>query len=278
MKSTIVVVFYKQQINQSKTFQTLNKTLFSKKETFRDVQIILYDNSPDKQEFEEQKYEPIPISYHHDPRNLGIGAAYQFAWKTARDNGSQWLLLLDHDTELTEDYVNQIQGIGSFDDKIAAVVPMINSENTRISPVFSSTLRPLQGEKPTEGIQDTPIMAINSGALIKVSFLTEIGGFNDRFPLDYLDHWLFHEIYEKGYQVFVLNTILQHELSVMDYSRVSLKRYQSILDSEILFYKEYKTELLPSYKTQLVKRLLKQVLLVKNKKIAVYTLRRLFSI
>jgi hypothetical protein len=35
--------------------------------------------------------------------------------------------------------------------------------------------------------------------------------------------------------------------------------------------------LLPAYRNQLIKRLMKQVVLVKNKKIAAYTLRRLFS-
>ena len=46
-------------------------------------------------------------------------------------------------------------------------------------------------ERPVEGVQNKAVMAINSGSLIKVSFLTEIGGFNGQFPLDYLDHWLF---------------------------------------------------------------------------------------
>ena len=120
-------------------------------------------------------------------------------------------------------------------------------------------------------------MAINSGALIRVEFLNIIGGFNEDFPLDYLDHWLFHEIYENGYKVRLLDLTLEHELSVMDYSRVSLARYQSILESEIKFFKNYQQDLYKAYRIQLAKRFLKQVLTVKNKKIALYTLRRFFS-
>jgi hypothetical protein len=64
----------------------------------------------------------------------------------------------------------------------------------------------------------------------------------------------------------------------MDYSRVSLARYQSILNSEVSFYQNYKNDLFPSYRKQLVKRFLKQALTVKNKKIALATLLRIFSL
>ena len=81
------------------------------------------------------------------------------------------------------------------------------SENEMVSPVFANILRPLKSEKPESGIQHTPVMAINSGAFIRVSFLDEIGGFNNQFPLDFLDHWLFHEIYANGKKVWVLDTV-----------------------------------------------------------------------
>jgi GT2 family glycosyltransferase len=277
MKITMVVVLYKQRLEESKTFQTLKKTWFRQKEHLKDIELILYDNSLESQEFNPQDYEGIPVSYHHDPRNLGIVTAYNFAWAHAKSNKSQWLLLLDHDTELTNAYLDEIVNLSELTDDIAAIVPKINSENTMISPVYSDTLRPLKEARPVEGIQEKPIMAINSGALIRVSFLNQIGGFNSSFALDYLDHWLFYEIYANGNKVMVLNTTLEHELSVMDYSRVSLERYKSIIDSEMNFYLNYKKDLYSSYRTQLGKRFLKQVLTVKNKKIAWYTLKQMLS-
>jgi GT2 family glycosyltransferase len=275
MKLTIVVVFYKQAIEESKTFRTLKQSLLPIGSQL--TELVLYDNSPEKQEFSDQKYEGIPITYFHDSRNLGIATAYNYALAAARENGSEWLILLDHDTEITAEYLEQVMNMDEKNTDIAAVVPKINSENQLISPVYSHSLRPLQGEKPVSGIQDKPVMAINSGALIRVDFLNEIGGFNEDFPLDYLDHWLFHEVYAKGYKVRLLDVTLEHELSVMDYSRVSLARYQSILESEIKFFRNYQQDLYKSYRIQLAKRFLKQVLTVKNKKIALYTLRRLFS-
>jgi GT2 family glycosyltransferase len=278
MKITMIIVLYKLTIEESKTVKSLKKALANQLVLGQNLELLLYDNSPEMQDFDPDAFPNIKFTYIHDKRNLGIATAYNFAFNTAKENGSNWLLLFDHDTEVTEDYVKHFGTLQSFGPNVAAVVPIINYENTTISPVMSNTLRPLQEEKPSAGFQRTPVMAINSGSLIRVEFLKAIDGFNNRFPLDYLDHWLFNEIYAKGYNVHVLNTSLEHELSVMDYSRVSITRYQSILDSEILFYKEYKRELLSTYKIQLVKRLLKQVLLVKNKKIAVCTLRRLLSL
>ncbi len=274
---TIIVVFYKQKIEESKTFQTLKQTLFSKKDSLQTINIILYDNSPEKQEFHPHQYDGIHISYIHDPRNLGIATAYNFAWSQGNENGSKWLLLLDHDTQLTNAFIHSLLNTPELSHNVAAVVPKIISENIMISPVFTDSFRPLKEERPNEGLQEKRIMAINSGALIRMEFLNEIGGFNVNFPLDYLDHWLFHEIYATGHMVWVLDVTLDHELSVMDYSRVSLRRYQSILDSEINFYKNYKKDLFPSYRKQLAKRFIKQALVVKNKKIALYTLRQLFS-
>jgi GT2 family glycosyltransferase len=277
MKITIIIVIYKITSENSSTFLSLLNVI-DKKDT-DGLSIIVYDNSPEnqKQQFQSLQFERFPISYYHDPRNLGIATAYNYAWSIAKENGSQWLLLLDHDTNLTDAYINEVLNLPNLAGDVAAFVPKIRSENTMISPVYSHSLRPLKEKRPKKGLQEQPVMAINSGALIQIDFLNEIGGFNEKFPLDYLDHWLFFEIYAKGKKVWLLDVILEHELSVMDYRRVSLKRYQSILNSEMTFYKNYKKDLFPSYRKQLAKRFLKQVLTVKNKKIAMQTLRQLIS-
>jgi GT2 family glycosyltransferase len=278
MNITIVVVLYNLKVEDSKTIQSLRK-LFNQCEEKGKFQLYLYDNSVNAQEFDSKVLGDLNTYYIHDNRNLGIATAYNYAFDKAKENGSDWLLLLDHDTELTKEYLLEIENsIQSIDHNVVAVVPQIVSENTMISPVSADSLRPLSSQRPQAGLQTEPVMAINSGAFIRVSFLEEMNGFNEEFPLDYLDHWLFYEIYQRGYRVWVMESCLGHDLSVMNYDNVSLNRYRSILDSEILFYKQYKKELLPSYRIQLVKRLAKQLLVVKNKKIAAYTIRCLFSL
>lgn len=277
MKITIVVVLYKQKPEDSKTFQTLKQTLFLQTEHLKDIELILYDNSPEINEFDHSKYEGINISYHHDLRNLGIVTAYNYALDCANRNGSQWLLLLDHDTEVTCEYVNEVISIPALPKEVMAIVPKIKDGEKVISPMYSHSLRPLKEEIPLTGIQEKPVTALNSGTLIQVSFINEIGGFNTSFPLDFLDHWLFFEIYAKGYKVIVLDTTLEHELSVMDYSRVTLERYKSIIASEFNYYKNYKKDLYSQFRVQLAKRFVKQILTVNNKKIAFYTLKMLLN-
>lgn len=277
MTLTIVIVLYNQKIEECKTVITLNN-LGLDSEVFKESEVIIYDNSPNQQSLSSELLDsPWNFTYFHDPRNLGIAIAYNFAFEMAKQHGSEWLLLFDHDTQVTQSYVDALFNLDHIEKEIVSVVPKVICNDVMISPVFSDTLRPLSIEKPIEGIQEKPVMAINSGSLLRVSFLEEISGFNTKFPLDYLDHWIYHEIYSKGYKVMLLPEVLDHELSVMDYRNVSLKRYKSILDSELYFYKNYKSDLFPAYRTQLVKRLMKQILLVSNKKIALYTLRRIFD-
>lgn len=279
MKFTAVIVFYKQKIETSKTFRSFINLISSKQDIKSPIiELILYDNSPESQHFDPAKYSQVSVHYVHDKRNLGISTAYNYALQKAKKCNSEWLILFDHDTEVTGEYVDQIFHLPKVDSKVVAIVPQITTGNQWVSPVYSSSLRPLTGQQPSPGIQSVPVMAINSGAVIKVAFLEEIGGFNEEFPLDYLDHWLFYEIYAKNYKTFVLDIYLHHDLSVMDYNSISLTRYKSILHSEFTFYKKYKRELFPEYRKQLFKRLLKQIITVKNKKIALYTLRMLLSL
>ena len=80
------------------------------------------------------------------------------------------------------------------------------------------------------------ITAINSASCISVNFLNKIGGFNNSFPLDMLDHWLNYEINKHTKDTYVFASNISHNLSVTDYSSLSIKRYEKILLAEKLFY------------------------------------------
>lgn len=118
------------------------------------------------------------------------------------------------------------------------------------------------------------LMAINSASLLKISFLNEIDGFNEEFSLDYLDHWLYLEINKRKKSIQVLDVVIKHELSVMDYNSISVERYQSILNSESNFYTNYSDLPNKVYKNRLILRSFKQFIKVKNKKIAMLTLKK----
>ncbi len=274
MKIAVVLVLYNKSIDQSETFQTLQQGLPIFKELQIEVDIIIYDNSQNAQPSSDQQN----FVYKHDPRNLGVVTAYNFAWQYAQEEGHDWVLLLDHDTQLTEAYFKELAAETVQPNPVVAIIPQIMSNQTIVSPVVSDTVVPLKMDRPAPGIHMTPIMGINSGCLVRRSFLDEIGGFNEAFPLDCLDFWFFSEIFRCGYGVLVLEATLVHDLSVFGEETVSFARYKSILNSEIRYYQHYQNALFKDYKIEAFKRATLQMLHEKNKKIPLYTFMRLLSV
>ncbi|MFD1466120.1 glycosyltransferase [Lapidilactobacillus mulanensis] len=248
MKFIIVAVLYNKKITDL-PYYSLFDQLFQ-----RDISIICYDNSPFAQSV---SIVESHFHYYHDEKNSGIAAAYNYALKMANKNHVAALLLLDHDTQLTLELVDMYLAT-VLDDKLVAAVPRVVSNGEQISPVDASQYINHSSKAIDPGIYSNPLMAINSGSLISVAFLNELGGFNQSFPLDFLDHWLFYEISQHGKKVLILDTSLDHDLSVQNYQNVSHTRYNSIIDSETKYYSNYRTDLLQAHKIQLLKRTMKQ--------------------
>ena len=57
--------------------------------------------------------------------------------------------------------------------------------------------------------------------MVRVSFLDTVGGFDQSFPLNYTDNWLYREIYRNGKIVMVLDSDVSHELSTANRDTLS---------------------------------------------------------
>ncbi|MFS7260467.1 glycosyltransferase [Carnobacterium divergens] len=259
---TAIVVLYKMKPEESKTYQNLLKYTQQYPEVIENV--VIYDNSPTRCE---EVSLPEGYSYVHDSTNDGLAKAYNCAFEVAKKAQSKWLWLFDQDTDLENTFLDlAIQEAQSESkEKIASIVPYIRSNNKIVSPVFADTIRPLVGELPKIGLQSKKVMAINSGSLVRIDFLEKINGFNLEFPIDYLDHWFYHRIFEEGYTVDVINCTIDHELSLMTPKDISDERYLQVLTYEKKYYKNYNQELFPAYKKHLKKRYLKNLLVDRKK-------------
>ena len=259
-KIVVVIVLYQQRFSQSPSFDLLMKAVKEKK-----IQLVVYDNSPVKQ-LEPLLEQDKDISYYHDPSNPGLATAYNYALNHAQQN-IRYFVTLDHDSQLTATYFDTLLTI-DWTDELVAAVPLVYAGSNQISPVFADRYINRQVEKVDRSqLSQRRIMAINSGAVFSIKFLKEIGGFNLDFPLDFLDHWLFWTIYQFKKTVFILPEKMEHDLSVLDYQKVSGTRYQSILKAENTFYQNYDKEMLPRHRKQLLLRTVKQFLTVRNRKI-----------
>lgn len=254
-KIYIVIVLYKQKWVDIPSRDCIENLVH------RDaVEMLIYDNSPEEQTvsfFEEQS-----VTYIHNSMNPGLASAYNQALSFAKD--FEWLVLLDQDTKLSSSFFYEIAKAQPTD-QVVSLVPRIFSGNQQISPVFSNQYVSKKSIYPKEGSY-SEIMAINSASVLRVSFLKEIGGFNEEFPLDFLDHWLYWKINDVGKKVQILPVKIQHSLSVLDYTTLKFTRYQSILAAERLFYGEYAVTLKKQHCRHLLKRALKQFLTVTNRR------------
>ena len=255
----VVVVLYQQSLSHIPSYDLFSKAVFEKK-----IQLVVYDNSRETQT--DPLFETDNVLYYHDGENPGLAKAYNYALAHAKKEHSSFVLL-DQDSRLSESYFDELLQIIWVEDQVAAV-PMVYDHGRQISPVYADQYvnRQVQMVDKPQLVSDR-LMAINSGAAFSIDFLKEIGGFNVDFPLDFLDHWLFWKIHQRKKKVAVLPQKIEHDLSVLDYTKVNVNRYRSILQAETLFYQNYDQGLLKKHRKQLLLRTAKQFLTVKNRKI-----------
>jgi len=256
----VVVVLYNMTFSESPTVVSLNKLLSSG--AFPEIRkILIFDNSVSS---------TIPegldkrFVYYHSKTNVGLAKAYNYALSQV-GTGIEWLVTMDQDTTLTRAYLKELIAKSSkLPDSVTAIAPMIKDEEQQISPVRSDTLRPLH-TKLLKGNQtySSDIMVINSGTAIRISFLSQIGGYNEEFELDYLDHWVSWKIFKYQKDIHILKAPLTHSLSVLHDSELTISRYREILRSESIFYYKYQKKLLKHYPKQLFIRGIKQLFLGK---------------
>jgi GT2 family glycosyltransferase len=249
---------------------------------FRNFKLIIYDNSLIDQKINLSI--PFEFQYVHDSSNKGLAAAYNFALNKAAAVSCDWLLLLDQDSTLPGDFIEnlacEISGIEK-DNSVAAVVPKLRYKETLFSPskdLFGGTLRPI--DMRHKGICDFKVFATGSGTVVRVSFLQKIGGFDEFYWLDFLDRWLFSTIEHAGGKVYVTDSIIDHELSVMNYDKfMNEKRYSNILKYETIFMDSFKPKAEKYvYYLRLLKRVLYLYFTVDNKKYSLMTLRHLKNV
>lgn len=108
--------------------------------------------------------------------NLGLSHAYNEAWKYASENGYDYLMTMDQDSHWVglDAYISQISSHESI---------------TKFNSVYFAS---------TSAGNDIPFTyiysgGINSGAVIPIRFLNEIGGYNTDFFVDAIDDWLMLE-------------------------------------------------------------------------------------
>jgi len=202
-------------------------------------QILLYDNTPGGQD---PGFVSEGVQYEADIHNRGLAHAYNRALEIAEVESFDWLLTLDQDTALPETFLSELSHIVNHiaaEPTVAAIVPQITGEGRMLSPnYFLFDVLPRFYPKGFVGIATRATYAFNSGSTLRVATLHEIGGYSPLFWLDNSDAYMYRQLQLHGKHVFVAGTIqVEHEFSMFDIKRrVSLARYQSIVDAGCAFW------------------------------------------
>ena len=258
-KILFIIVLYKNSLEESKTIATLNNYLSVS------VDVLVFDNSPKKQYNESSFiYGKFKVEYHHDSSNPGLNFAYNYALNQANENNYQWLLLLDQDTIFTKEYIDTIYNLDFKNLSVDTVSLIPKVKNFTDNKLISPSKMYLGGIcKPTEiksDVINTPVSGINSGTILRTSYIVEIGGFSNDYSLDMLDHWYFRRIFKDYKNIFLMNCTIFQDLSIFGIfeENVSLSRYKQMLLAEIHFVKNDGIFSIIVFKIRLLCRVFKQ--------------------
>jgi GT2 family glycosyltransferase len=245
---TAIIVLYQRTADHSPALQSLLRFLRSRTESDAPLQIIVYDNSPNSQVT--PPFMSPNVTYYAAPENGGLAPAYNLALHHAVEQRNEWLLLLDQDTELTEEYLQEMVALAeslSASESVAAVVPKLAWNGTVHSPeehLFDQlhTQFRHRGHSVSisaSGVQTHRLVAYNSGALLRVRAVEAIGGFPSDFWLDYLDHAVFHMFAARDCYIYIMQSVLAHPLAHTNPNQVPLWRERNVLSAQTLFVKRF---------------------------------------
>ncbi len=238
----VVVVLYKKRFEDIPCATAISGWLDQAVEGGTDLSLtdcLVYDNSPEP--LQATFTGPARATYVHNARNGGTRAAYTAAIDMAAERGCGWILFLDHDTDLPADFFTVTSHAltqAESDRPTVGVIPCVYDGSMQVSPsVVTAYGRVSQFSVSGQGPADPypGLTAIASASLVQTSWLSSLMPIPDAFRLDYLDHWLFREIQQRGGALAISSARIEHSLSVCSMKSMDAERYRSILDAELLF-------------------------------------------
>ncbi|WP_418409735.1 glycosyltransferase [Alistipes sp.] len=193
-----VVVLYKMQLNRSASFLSLYRQVGDCDAT---VDFFIYDNSP----LADVGLSEFPdIHYFHCPGNTGLGTAYNAAARYAEEKGFDWVLLLDQDTVLPDNFLQSYVKAIQENPGIQVFAPRVSlSGKSLLSPMkrWRKQATHLVAEK-TYPIRQ--YLVINSGLCVKTSLFMQSGGYDEKVWLDFADMQFIRKLLHVGVRCFYL--------------------------------------------------------------------------
>ena len=212
-----LIVIYNKNICDSLSYNSINK--------YNKLNIIIFDNSSEESVRLNSKYcKDNNICYYTLNENVGLSKAYNYVIDKIELNDTDYLLILDDDTPLKEQYIDEL--FKSVKESTADIyIPIIISDNKIISPAnvqFNCRIKMLKNIKKLDYKR---ISAINSGMLIKTSVFKKIK-YNDKMFLEYIDHDFMKKVRAHNYKVKLIDIELNQNYSRFQYNDIKSEMHR----------------------------------------------------
>ena len=182
--------------------------------------------------------ENVNINYHHFPTNPGLPYVYNKSAQFATDNNFKWIVFLDQDTKLPNNFYQEYVSINQTE---VIYCPLVFSEGKLMSPSAYKFYRSAIIDLPsTSSIALSGHSCINSGLLLRTDFFMKIDGYNDRLFLDFADHDFIEKVYKSGIKKLgIINVILEQDFSSNTHNKLqAIGRYRTFVKDLLNFKKK----------------------------------------
>ena len=210
-KILVIIVIYNKSIHDLNLIQNINEN------NDKDLDIFIYDNSPNPQNI--PTIDGINIYYEHDKKNSGVSRAYNQGAVKAQELGKDIILLLDQDTNFRFQYLKKYLLLYNQYGNEYIYAPIISDQsNTKIySPSYMQNFvgkaLPINEFEYMEKYNLTDKSAINSGLMLPLTAFKKIGGFNEKIKLDFSDIYFIEKYKTINIDIILLDIYIEHSIS-----------------------------------------------------------------
>lgn len=146
----------------------------------------------------------LPQYFISNDKNQGLGYAQNQGIKLAFEHNTDFVLILDHDSVVCQNFINNLLVGYSSLINVGAVGPVYFNEETGEEYPITKYIGPfIKRIIPT----DYPVeasMLISSGCLIPMSILKDVGLMNEDLFVDYIDVDWSYRARSKGYRLYAI--------------------------------------------------------------------------
>ncbi len=204
-ETLFVVVLYRAALSETQAYSSLSVGIAG-----READLFAFDNSPDP-ESAPRSEGGWRMQYVSDPLNPGVSVAYNRACQAAREMGKTRIFLSDQDTSFAADALDRYASAVAQNPSVHLFAPILRVRDETVSPCRFRFGRGSLIQNLRPGLRNLEGMAVfNSGMLIDIATFRMVGGYDERFPLDYSDFAFLDRIRSTVNECCIVDTVCKH--------------------------------------------------------------------